>query len=125
MDDLVIPKTDAGPDIVLDASGNVRISGRSILADASTYFQPALDWVDTFQQTRKQALKVEIFLVYFNSSTAKQLLRLLMMVDEADLGSAVVWKYPENHDILKERGEELADMLDLPFEYQPCPVPGT
>ncbi len=56
-------------------------------------------------------------LSYFNSSSAKQLLKLLMHIDEVTSNGKVVWMYPENNDTLLERGKELEIMLDLPFEY--------
>ena len=69
--------------------------------------------------TNTGPLEIEIFLTYFNSSTAKQLLKLLMLVDEDEVDATVTWRYPNNNQLLKRRGEELAIMLDLPFSYQP------
>jgi hypothetical protein len=62
-------------------------------------------------------ITVTMDLIYFNSSSAKQLLKLLMGIDEATTNGKVIWMYPENNDTLLERGKELEVMLDLPFEY--------
>ena len=37
--------------------------------------------------------------------------------NEAEIDTKIIWNYPADNEFLKERGEEFAIMLDLPFEY--------
>jgi hypothetical protein len=46
-------------------------------------------------------------------------MKMLMNVDDSDIDGKVIWIYPMENDVLLERGQELAIMLDLPFEYSP------
>ena len=117
MDSKRIDATDLGPAISLDATGIVSITGKSRMEDASLYYQETHEWVKNYINEGNTALTVRINLTYFNSSSAKQLLKLLMLLDEANINGKVIWLYPTINDILLERGQELEIMLDLPFEY--------
>ena len=87
------------------------------MEDASLYYKEVHDWVSDYISSNNGSLTVKIKLDYFNSSSAKQLLKLLMKIDEANVNGSVVWIYPTGNDVLLERGQELEIMLDLPFEY--------
>lgn len=117
MENKKINATDFGPAIVLETNGNISISGKSRMEDASLYYKEAQDWLSNYLEGSNPPLTVRINLTYFNSSSAKQLLKLLISIDESDTLGKVIWIYPSNNDILLERGKELEIMLDLPFEY--------
>ena len=117
MEDKKISATDLGPSITMEATGNISITGKSRMEDASLYYREAQEWVSNYTKDNNPPLTVRIHLTYFNSSSAKQLLKLLMHIDESDTQGKVIWIYPSNNDILLERGQELEIMLDLPFEY--------
>jgi hypothetical protein len=118
MENVKLEATGLNPEVELDLNGTIRISGKSMMEDASRYYQPIHDWIDEYIKNELASLTFEISLTYFNSSSAKQLLKVLMTVDEAEFGGSVVWMYPASNDLLKERGEELEIMLDLPFVYR-------
>jgi len=113
----VINETNLSPRVVLDSSGIVAISGKSRMEDASLFYKETIDWVINFISSKAQAITVKIKLSYFNSSSAKQLLKLLMLIDDSNASGKVIWFYPKDNDILLERGQELEIMVGLPFEY--------
>lgn len=117
MENKVISETDLNPRVILDYSGVLAISGKSRMEDASLFYKEIVDWVNNFISQKSQALTVKIKLSYFNSSSAKQLLKILMLVDDSPASGKVKWFYPKGNDILLERGQELEIMLGLPFEY--------
>ncbi len=119
MENKIISETDFGPEITMDISGKISIAGKSMMEDASLFYGPCLSWVEDYIQNKKEGLQIEIDLNYFNSSSAKQLMKLLMKIDDAEIGGNVVWIYPTENDVLLERGQELEIMLDLPFKYSP------
>lgn len=118
MENKIINATELGPEISLETTGNITISGKSRMEDASLYYKEAHEWLFDYLKDANTLITVTLDLSYFNSSSAKQLLKLLMSIDGASCGGKVIWIYPENNDILLERGQELEIMLDLPFEYQ-------
>ena len=118
MENKVINATEVGPEIILEPTGKIRISGKSRMEDAATYYKEVHAWLSDYLQQENNHITVEFNLSYFNSSSAKQLLKLLMNIDKASSDGKVIWIYPANNDTLLERGQELEIMLDLPFEYQ-------
>ncbi len=117
MENRTIAATELGPEIVMETNGNIRISGKSRMEDASLYYKDVHEWLVNYIKDINNSLTVTLELSYFNSSSAKQLLKLLMNLNEVVGGGKVIWIYPENNDTLLERGQELEIMLDIPFEY--------
>lgn len=118
MQNKIINATELGPEIILDAKGSIKITGKSRMEDASSYYKEAHNWLSEYFKNNNNPITVELNLSYFNSSSAKQLLKLLMEIDSHGTGK-VIWLYPANNDTLLERGQELEIMIDLPFEYVP------
>ena len=119
MENKTIVETELGPAIEMDSAGKIIIKGKSMMEDASLYYEPCHTWSKEYIQHIQNPLTVEIDLSYFNSSSAKQLMKLLMNLDESSVEASVVWIYPHESDVLFERGQELEIMLDLPFVFQP------
>lgn len=117
MENIIIQETEIGPEIKMDISGSVTIKGRSMMEDASLFFKPCYEWITEYIRNNK-SLSIAIELSYFNSSSAKQLMKILMVVDDSEIEGKVIWLYPKDNDVLLERGQELEIMLDLPFEFQ-------
>ena len=118
MENKTINATDFGPEIQMEAQGKIRIHGKAMMEDASLYFSPCHHWISEFISKNNSFLLFEIELNYFNSSAAKQLLKMLMIVDDSEIEGKVIWMYPKENDVLLERGQELEIMLDFPFEFQ-------
>lgn len=119
MENKIISETDLGPEINMDIAGKIIISGKSMMEDSSLYFGPCHTWISEYIDSKMGSLQIEIELNYFNSSSAKQLMKLLMKIDDSEIDGKVIWIYPSENDVLLERGQELEIMLDLPFEYSP------
>lgn len=119
MENKIINATEFGPEIILETKGAIKISGKSRMEDAASYYKGVHDWLAGYLKESTNPITVEMNLSYFNSSSAKQLLKLLMDVDKADSSGKVIWMYPADNDTLLERGQEFEIMLDLPFEYLP------
>ncbi len=113
-----IPETQLGPKVVMDPEGSLSFHGKSMMEDASLYYQPCHKWIADYIVGVGKPLTVTMELNYFNSSSAKQLLKLLMSIDESEIESKVIWIYPADNDVLLERGQEFEVMLNMPFEYQ-------
>jgi len=120
MESISIESSEYGPQVKLDVSGKIEISGKSMMEDAETFYDPIHSWIDNYIDTKDGRFLVEFNLKYFNSSSAKQLLRMLMTIDAAEkLKAEINWLYPAENDILLERGEELEIMVDTPFNFKP------
>ena len=64
-----------------------------------------------------KALVIDFELNYFNSSSAKQFIQLISKLEDEQFEGKVIWKYPNDHIIMYDRGKELEAILDVPFEF--------
>jgi hypothetical protein len=112
-----IEKTAFTPGVEFDpAAGFLRLEGESYPENAAAFYLPL------FEQLRAAegpaALKVEITLDYFNSSSSKCLLDLVELLNRRVQGGQAVslaWRHDADDEEMREAGEEFAE--DAVFEF--------
>lgn len=109
--------TSTTPEVKLLPEGKVIFSGKSMMENAIDFYADIHQWIDEYLTTGATHLHLEFDFVYFNSTSAKQILKMLMHLDDAAVECRVDWKHPKDHDILKFRGAELESMINMPFNY--------
>ncbi|MCB9223341.1 MAG: SiaC family regulatory phosphoprotein [Crocinitomicaceae bacterium] len=119
MNRMEIDSTTTSPQVALLAEGKVIFSGKSMMENAIEFYDRIHEWVDGYINEGNEQIELEFDFVYFNSTSAKQILKMLMTLDDSSLKCKVNWKHPEDHDILKFRGAELESMLNMEFNYVP------
>ena len=117
MEEIILEETEFGPKIELKSNGCFLIKGQSMMENAEAFYQDIHDWINRNGEDL-DTIEINIDLSYFNSSSAKQLLKFLMAIDELEKNSVVNWFFPEENDILKDRGYEFEIMLDIPFNFK-------
>ncbi len=130
MNPLVIKETIATPKIVFDfVNKNFELAGCSRPEDVRGFFAPVMKWLVDFKNyisdDIRDAHKTDPIVFkfkfdYFNSSSAKFILDILVLIDEIHskgLNMRIDWFYDENDDDMKEVGEELSDVVEFPFKY--------
>ena len=71
MINLAIAGTEDTPKILFDhEQEKYEISGRSLPEDVLSFYQPVLEWFDTFSKSASKGLKLEIKLEYFNTASS-------------------------------------------------------
>lgn len=112
MTDFHIDATARTPKISLDgAASTMLIAGESYPEDVTIFYNQLTDALNQHFATSPKALKVEIKLTYFNSSSARALMELLDLLDEqAEGGIAVTvdWYCDPDDDITREFAEDIA-----------------
>jgi hypothetical protein len=113
-------QTKNSPEIILDPGGIIRIKGRSILENATDFYQPVLDWITEYVREPAQLTCIDINLEYFNSATAKVLITLIQSVSSVTFRNAkfkVNWYYEDGDEDILERGEYIESVLETDFNY--------
>ena len=122
MDALLIEGRNDTPHVSLNELGLLEISGRSYPEDAVVFYAPLLNWLTLYlqQQTRPTFLKLK--LEYFNTSSSKQLFKLLSLAEnaKAKIPVTVQWYYQTSDADMKESGERFSKLVSLPFEFIAC-----
>ena len=121
METIHLQSTEKTPEVLLDPSGLIRITGRSIHEDPDKYFAPLTEWIEEYCQHPQDITRVEIAMEYFNSSSAKYILNMLQMLTgllDKGLQVQINWVYEEGDDDILERGQYYSSVLQVPFKYK-------
>jgi hypothetical protein len=118
---LVIKGTDVSLSIHLDKSDGIfEFSGKSRPENAIEFFDPIFDWVDEYILNPNPVTEINFKLEYYNSSSAKVLLRLIVRFEqliEKGLEARIKWHYRKSDEDIQEAGEDFATLVNIPFEY--------
>ena len=129
MDNLIIPGTDFTPSVAfLAETGRLEVSGISRPEDVAGFYEDSLRWLNEFEEEvfrsdHKYAmdeLRLVFKMSYFNSSSSKyfiHILRCLKNIENKGIQVRIEWHYEEGDEKMMEDGEDLAEAVDLEFEY--------
>jgi hypothetical protein len=109
-------------------SGHLEIAGVSRPEDVAGFYEELLDWLGVFEEALLKSeyrygvndLRFIFRLSYFNSSSSKyfiQMLRHIKNLIEHRINVKIDWYYEEGDDKMMEDGEDLADAVELEFNY--------
>ena len=122
VDSLKIEPTEDTPLIDFNTeTGVFKISGRALPEDALEFFRPVEEWLNTYVEDPKEATTVEMRVDYFNSASTRYIFNILMTFEDlVDAGkeAKIIWYYKADDDMIESKGEELASILELPFEMK-------
>lgn len=115
---ILIDRTVDCPYINFTEDGTLEIEGRSITEDPFTFWQPLLEWVETYAKKPASTTTVNIYLEYSNSSSNKYINELLRRLEDFHGKTTQVivnWKYEEDDESVLQLGKDFESMLKLPF----------
>jgi hypothetical protein len=126
MENISIEPTDRSPRVAFDfQAGHLRLEGESFPEDSAAFFAPLLNAVRGFLTEHSQSpVTLDVSMVYFNSSSAKALMNLFQLLEQAAAdGRPVIvnWHYHPDDDTMEEFGEDFG--LDFAnAEFRMCPT---
>lgn len=120
MDQYFLEPTRSTPEICFTPDGKIRIKGRSIHENAEDFYKPSLEWVEQYLLDPADVTYIDIEFEYFNSASAKYIIRLLQkfqIVTLQDKKFYINWFYEEGDEDILERGEYFASVLNIDFNF--------
>lgn len=125
MPDLHYERSDNTPEIVVDSEqGYLLVQGKSYPENAVSVYKPVIDMLqEILSSLPDQHLRADFKLQYFNSSSAKALMRLAAALDDfaAEGGSVDLnWYHHEDDDVMREFAEDLSEELEA-VNFVFCP----
>jgi hypothetical protein len=114
MQNIHLDSTERSPavDFAFD-NGHLRMRGESYPEDAAAFFGPLLQALrDHAGSLAGAPLVMDLELTYFNSSSAKALMNMFQILEDAAAGGATVtinWHYNRDDDAMEEFGEDFAE----------------
>jgi len=97
--------------------GVLNLEGRSLLESAEDVFDKMNRWFEEYSQNPRPETVINVSLEYFNSSTAKALIRFLIIAKKLkDKSELTINFYYDDENVL-EYGRDFSDVVDIPFNF--------
>ena len=116
MDNIFIKQGTRSPEVAFDFNQNTfEIKGESYPEDVNEFYGEIMDKLEKhLSDIGDASIKFLFEFIYFNSSTAKILMTLFELLDEAaSRGNVIeiIWRYERDDDNMQELGEEFSEEL--------------
>lgn len=116
METITIAATERSPELRFDFEHNrFTITGESYPEDVTEFYGEPLKALEAHLENQNgETVDFTFELIYFNSSSAKVLMSLFDMLEEAAEENTVniTWVYEEDDDNMEELGEEFGEDLE-------------
>jgi hypothetical protein len=98
---------------------NIVISGVSMPENPLKFYEDLLSEMESYLDNPSNKTSVEMNLSYINSGSLKQLFNLLFILEEVheDMGGVeLTWKYKSTDSLMKDKGEDIKEMIEIPVQ---------
>ncbi len=123
MESIYIKKTKKTPLVNLNIKENLfQIKGPSFSEDVIEILNPILDWIDSEIPKLDKELICEFYFTVLNSSSHKKIFQILLKLNSLlDNGKDIKinWYYDEDDEDIMEMGEDLIELINIPFTLIP------
>ena len=114
MEILNIEATKYTPEIHLDHhKGHLSFIGKSYPENTFYFYSPVITWVEEYFSTvQKMTTKVDMDIIYFNSSSSKLFFDFFDILEEAHLAGHAIevnWHYDAENESAEEAGEDFKE----------------
>ena len=106
------------PEILFDhESGVFEISGRSLPEDCVEFYKPVLEWIAQYSEKPNATTEFTFKLEYMNTASSKLIQDIISSLEELK-GAKVIWYCREDDEDMIEIGQELSEIIQVPFEFK-------
>lgn len=109
------PKIDFNP-----LTGLFEISGVSLIENALDFYQPILNWLQSYLENPCQTTKFVFKLNYSNTSSYKFIYDMLSLIKTQHAKKTILsvdWYYASDDIDMREIGEDYQDSLEVEFKF--------
>jgi len=120
MEPLIIKETEDTPEIIFNPEEETfKISKVSVPEDAYEFYEPIINWLKEYADSPNKETIVEFDLEYVNTASSKQLIQVILALEEVAKNGTVVakWFYEEIDEDMQSLGERYAKLVDVKFEF--------
>lgn len=114
-----IARTETTPSIICDPeNGVISMQGDSYPENSFDFFDDLLSWIDNYFTTTSQAIKLDLRLIYLNTSSVKIMMDIFDMLElEYQKGREVhvIWFYDSLNERVMELAEQFKEDCTFPF----------
>ncbi|MGD9992527.1 MAG: DUF1987 domain-containing protein [Salinivirgaceae bacterium] len=118
---LILDKTQDTPGVILDAAQkHFWFTGTSIPENTHKFFEPVFVWIENYLKEPNQETIVNFKMTYFNTSSTKSLLDLMILFKELakkEKSLIINWYFPNEDEDMYEAGLGFSKMVRFPFNF--------
>ncbi|NOZ45297.1 MAG: DUF1987 domain-containing protein [Chlorobi bacterium] len=121
MESLFIEATEATPKINLNSdTGIFLLAERSLPENAFEFYQPILKWLNEYAEEPKEETIVNFKLDYFTTSSAKQIIKIFLSLEELNNTSKVSinWYYKKEDVDMYAIGLKYSKLVNLNLQLK-------
>lgn len=122
MNELNVQGTQSTPTITGDwQAGVLRMSGDSYPENSFEFFSEVIAWVERFLAGEDRPLRLELRLVYMNTSSVKAMLDIFDMLEAAHAKGRQVtvdWYYDPRNERVVDLADEFKEDCTFPFDIR-------
>lgn len=117
MEPLIRKATEDTPEIILDKNNKTfRIADRSLPENAFDFYKPIYEWLENYITDPLESTEFHIHLDYFNTASAKQLGKILNLLETIKYSLKVKWHYYSDDADMLESGKRFARLTGIDFD---------
>lgn len=120
MESIYIKKTKKSPLVHLSLDENIfQIKGPSFSEDIIEIYTPVIGWIESELPKLDKELTCEFYFTVLNSASHKKIFQILILLNSLlDDGKQlkIRWYYDEDDEDIMEMGEDLVELISIPFE---------
>jgi len=98
------------------------IAGKSVLENVQEFYSPLLNWMDEFlEKSMIKDVEFTFDIEYYNLASTKRFLFFLFKLKDVEKKGGqlrVNWLYREKDQDILEMGQDLSQMLSIPFNFK-------
>jgi len=116
VENINIEKRDDSPNVIMDfEKGLIEFEGECYPENAFEFFEPILEWMNSYFEDSSKTTVINFKLSYFNSATTQVLFDIFDILDESGHSDLLInWYYDEsNKGTLKDYEEFSEEFEDL------------
>ncbi|RYG70736.1 DUF1987 domain-containing protein [bacterium] len=120
MSDIELAAAQSTPAVKANAAaGTLEMRGDSYPENSFEFFAPIVKWVGGYLEEQDTPLKVELHLLYLNTSSVRAMMDIFDMLEDA-FGDgrevSVAWYYDADNERIAELAEEFKEDCTFPFK---------
>jgi len=120
VNELKVLRTKDTPEIFFKPDGMIKIVGRSMFADLNDFTKRIEAWIEEYICDPADITCIDFCLEYLSTNNQKFYITLIRKVEAIKLVNKkyiINWYYEEGDEDILEKGEYIASMVQIPFNF--------
>lgn len=99
-------------------TGQLSITGKSLPEDAVSFYLPVINWLNNYVKSTVNETQIVFNLVYFNTSSSKQLFKIFTLLKELSqtVPVKIIWRFDAGDKDMLASGERFSKLAQMPID---------